>query len=521
MRIVLALLLAVVAASADRIVERDGTILKGSAEVAEGVVRLEGKAIALDAVFLVERDDGTLLHAPDFEARLRGYEYLAKSYLCDEYTKLVRECCQVGDFVLARRMLEGAEGAGLASREAIELKLRIERDERKRAGPGAVKSERLLKRSQEIETYYPLLLAERAAREYEGGKDGARLLREALRRGAPAAELLQRVAPKDFPVGDSRVWLDWHVDLEQTGAHVVATDLPALMKSRNLWRTDLSGLEADEILLLTPVKESYLIGRCLAHGRLACRVLKELFATGPPAPPSSEPMLVFLFGSREEYMTTSGTGATGESPAFLQFTAGHYSPAEHISRFYWTSDPDAERHLVGTCVHELTHHWLDRRYPAGGEVPDGPGFWIVEGFATFLEEGIYDVDTGTYSLLNPRSRSLDVLRSTPNAQLIPWERFYRLSQVDFGSLPPDDERIVTLRWMLHRQILTSARLFYEQAGATCQYLFHAEGGKYREKLLAYVDAFYTGKVKDLDVRHAFGIGPSELGDRVAAFARAQ
>jgi hypothetical protein len=518
-RIAAVLLAAAVAASADRVVERDGNILKGPAEMAEGVVRLGGKAIPLENVLLVERDDGTLLHAPDFEARMRGYEYLAMVHLRDEYTKLVRECCQVSDFVLARNMLEKAESAGLASREAIELKRKIEKDEKKRTEPGGVKSERLLKRAQEIDVHFPQLLAARAACEHKGGNDCTRLLREALRRGAPGEELLQQLAPKDFLVGDSRVWLNWHVDLELAGTRVVADDLAALQRARKTWRRDLHGLQADEILLLTPVKESYLIGRCLAHGRLACRALNDIFEAGA-APAGAEPLLIFLFGSREEYMTTSGTGRTHESPAFLEWTAGHYSPSEKVSRFFWVSDADGERNLVGTCVHELTHHWLDRRRPERA-APNAPGFWIVEGFATFMEEGVYDADAGVYSLYNPRSRSLDVVRAMPAKRLIPWNQLYALSQIDFAQLSHDDGGPVTLRWNLRQQLLPSSRLFYEQSAATCQYLFHAEDGKYRAQLLKYVDAYYDGKVADLDIARAFGVNPAVLGEQVQAFARKQ
>lgn len=519
MRAVALLLLAGVTA-ADLVVDRDGNVLKGTADVGDGVVRLGRKTLQLENVILVERDDGTLLHAPDFEGRIRGYEYVAMTYLCDAYTKLVRECCQVGDYVLARRMLEKAERAGLASNEAMVLKQRIERDEKKRGGAGEVKSERLLKQAEAVETYFPDLLAARAAREYEEGKDGARLLREALRRGAEAGDLLARVAPKDFPVGDSRVWLDWHVDLEEAGSDVVAEDLPTLQRVRQSWRRDLHGLKADEILLLTPVKDSYLIGRCLAHGRLACRALNEIFEGEGAKPAAADPLLVFLFGSREEYMTVSGTGAMTESPAFLQWTAGHYSPAEHVSRFFWTSDPDRERNLVGTCVHELTHHWLDRRTPERSP-GNSPGFWIVEGFATFMEEGVYDVDTGSYSLYNPRSRSLDVIRAVPSRQLIPWDLYYKLSQADFQGLPRDDELVITLRWNLRQQVLSTTRLFYEQAAATCQYLYHADDGRYRKQLLKYVESYYRGKTSDLDIKGAFGIGPTELGQRIEEFARKQ
>ncbi|HEX5136113.1 MAG TPA: hypothetical protein VFY93_04015 [Planctomycetota bacterium] len=507
------------AASADRAVERDGTIHKGSAEVGAEAVKIGSKTLPLEAVFLVERDDGALLYAPDFDARMRGYEYLAKDHLCGEFAKLMRECCQVGDFVLARASLESAEAMGLASREALQLKLRLDKEEARRKGGGAVKSDRLRGKMDELNAYYPELLAERAAREYEEKKDGSRLLREALRRGARVQDVLARVAPKEFPVGDARVWLDWHIDLEQAGARVLTGDPPALATARRQWRADLNGVEADEILLLTPVKDSYLIGRCLAHGRLACRVLNELFASRP-TPPAKEPLLVFLFGSRDEYLTTTGTGETRESPAFLAYTAGHYSPAEKVSRFFWTSDPDGERRLVGTCVHELTHHWLDRRKPERS-TPDQPGFWIVEGFATFLEEGVYDVDSGAYSLENPRSRSLDVLSSIQHGRLIPWTRFYKLTQIDFANLGVDDVTPLTLHWMLRQEMISTTRLFYEQAAATCQYLYHAENGKHRDELLAYVDAYYEGKRDGLDVERAFGMGAAALGAAVEKFAKAR
>jgi hypothetical protein len=514
------------AASADRVVERDGTILSGAAEVAGGVVRIGGKAIDLEGVCLVERDDGALVYAHDYEARLRGYEYIAQAYLRDEYTKITRECCQVGDFVLARRMLERAEHAGLASREAIALKQRIERDEQKRGGGGDVKSERLLKRAGEIDAHFASVVAERARRELDGGKDGARLLREALRLQpdlAPAAELLARLAPRDFPIGDSRVWLDWHVDLEQAGAKIVTGEAPALERARKLWRKDLHGVHAGEILLLTPVKDPYLVGRCLAHGQLACRVLGELFTTKAPVRTAEGPMLIFLFGSRDEYKSTTGTGGRVEDPLFLEWTAGHYSPGERVSRFFWVADPDAERRLVGTCMHELTHQWIEERNPrvVPSPSPVQRGYWIVEGFATFMEEGVYDVGTGEYNLYNPRSHSLDVLRAVDKRNLIPWKDFYALTQADFSRLPGDDQIVVTLRWWLQPHVISLSRMFYEQAGATCQFLFHGEEGRHREALLRYVDSWYDGKGRGMDIKEAFGMSAEELGAKVVAFATAQ
>ena len=47
----------------------------------------------------------------------------------------------------------------------------------------------------------------------------------------------------------------------------------------------------------------------------------------------------------------------------------------------------------------------------------------------------------------------------------------------------------------------------------------ARGGKYRERLLDYVTAFYTSQKKQTDIQTAFGLAPEELGAKVEAFAQ--
>jgi len=517
------LLLLAATAAADRAVGRDGRIWTGTAAVTKEVAAIGRRKIPLAQLYLVERDDGTLVYAPDYAARLRGYEYLANEHVRDAYVKLVRECNQVGDFALARELLEQAERAGLSSREATKLKLRIEAAEKKKRE--GVTSTRLRKKAAVHAAYFGELLVERAARALDGGRDGPRLLREALLRAPDskhAAALLRKIAAKDFPIGNARTWLNWHLDVEATGARVGTGEEKPLVKARSQWRRDLHGVHAQPILLVTPVKDSHMVGRCLAHGRLACGALAQLFATDKPVRKPEHPLTVFLFESKKEYTTTSGTGVRVENPEFLEWTAGHYSPAEGVSRFYWHTDPDAERRIVGTCVHELTHHWLNEYNPrATGRHGAGmPAFWIVEGFATFMEEGIYDVETGEWDLFNPRSRSLDVLQAIKPKRLIPWEAFYGLSQVGFHSLSTEPLMEVVLRWSLQTSLLSHTRLFYEQAGATCQFLYHGDNGKHRGRFIDYVCNYYSGNVAQLEPKKAFGIGAKELGRRTVEFARA-
>ncbi len=68
--------------------------------------------------------------------------------------------------------------------------------------------------------------------------------------------------------------------------------------------------------------------------------------------------------------------------------------------------------------------------------------------------------------------------------------------------------------------MSKPNLFYAQSGAACHYLFHAENGKYRQKLLDYVGLHYRAKgKKELDVEEVFGINELELGKRIVAHAK--
>ena len=508
---------------ADRLVDRDGRVLKGDITIDAKYARVGSKKLALGDVFLAEKDDGTLVYARDFDTRMRGYEWLARHHLKKAYLKLLRKALSVKDYALAHEVLELAEGAGLAGKEVGKHKRRIE----KVSGSGKP-SARVRTEFNAIRNYYGELLLLRAERSLKT-TDGKRLLREALRlspRSEKGRALLGSIAPRAFPIGNARVWLDWQVDLVGSGATIATGKEEArytqLATARSQWRSDLHGVYAEPILMIMPVKDSRVIGRALAYGRLVTTALAELFKTDKPARTPTQPMTVFLFESRDEYMNNTGTGKPQANPASLEWTAGHYSPSEGISRFFWFADVDAERRIAGTCMHELTHHWLEERNPrisARAHQAGLPAYWIVEGFATFMEEGIFDIDTGKWTLFNPRCRSLDILQAIPRGKLVRWDRYYAMSQVGFMRMPRNNQVEVQGRWFLHPSVMSTTRIFYEQAGATCQFLYHADGGKYRQKLLDFVVAYYTGNARKLDIQTAFGMSDAALGDRVVGFAQ--
>lgn len=516
---------------AERAVRRDGEVIEGEllVSIEEKWVAQGKKSFPLEAFHLVEQDDGRLVWAPDFRARMRGYEFLARHRGRGALADLAREAAKLGAPDLAAGLLRQAEAAGLPEAEADAIAKQVRKAKRKDVPKE--ERERLAREAAAAQALLPGILAGRAAPALaapESREDGLRLLREALLLAPELAEarrLLAEHAPKEFALGDARFWLDWHLDLEALGGRPAPEDELELKRARAHWRPDLYGVVAPPVLLVTPVRDTRVVGRCLAFGRLTCETLAGLFATDRPRKRQDRPLTIFLYSDKEEYKKKSGTYGRIEDRTFLEWTAGHYSPQEQVSRFYWYADRNAERRIVGTCVHEITHHWIEEQNPrfAASEMRGHgapPGHWIVEGFATLMEEGRYSPEKGTADLFNPRSRSLDIVQALAGkGALIDWKGFYALTERDFAALPVEHGLPVVRKWSLRKDLYSVRRLFYEQGAATCAYLFHAEDGKYRSRLLDYVVHYYTGQREKLDPAAAFGMAPEELGKRVEEFAK--
>ncbi|MFQ5845242.1 MAG: hypothetical protein ACE5JG_09675, partial [Planctomycetota bacterium] len=137
MRSVAGLLLAAAAALGETGVSRTGEILRGQVVVEKGRSALAagGETRPFSDFFLVEREDGTAVWAPDFESRLRAYEILARRRAREGYVVLARKAIQARAADLARQCFELAERAGLAGREADRLVGRIELLERSGVRP--------------------------------------------------------------------------------------------------------------------------------------------------------------------------------------------------------------------------------------------------------------------------------------------------------------------------------------------------------------------------------------------------
>jgi hypothetical protein len=179
-----------------------------------------------------------------------------------------------------------------------------------------------------------------------------------------------------------------------------------------------------------------------------------------------------------------------------------------------------------TYAHEITHHWLRMQCPLFPyepmELADAtqPGYWIVEGFASLVDEFRFDVERGVWHTESPQSRRLDLVAHAGEGQNVPWKDVYTMSHLRFTQMPFRGEPAIASTCFLGLRHVVSARhMFYAQAAATTRYLFEADGGRRRARLLDYVKAFYTNDRSGLDVEQALGLAPDELGAQVTSWTR--
>jgi hypothetical protein len=548
-RVLPALLLAAALAAADTVVLRDRTILEGGVTKGDKGLEAGGRTVPLEEVLLWENDRGEAQHAPSFEAHLDGCAAIAERELLAECRKRFPEMLAAGAVGAARDTLVRAVVAGLPPKEAAQWESSLLKGEEKEGAPGAAPGREVL----------ATLLARRAKATLERGDEhqyrGWQLLLAALRRdrdNKDAIALLEEIAPATFRLGHykeenkdpyrvQRLWLDWQVNVLRGEVRPIGRTHPDMERARATWgRTDLNGVETREegaeIVFITPLNDrTELLGKCVRYAKITCRALAKMFHTDEPRRDDTDPLVIYFYETRDEYVNYAG-----RPNPFLAMTAGFYTPGENISRFFWPDRVDATNAVRDTFVHELTHHWIERRNPRwhasdmpawspepkpGDSRTEVPGYWICEGFATFIEEGRYDIDNYTWSHFNPRANSLNVvaaLSRDKGQKLIAWDKAYGMTQAAFHGDGLDKKGIFTTarkKWGLTPQPFVEIRLFYEQSAATCHYLYWAEEGKYRARLLDYVTSFYTCKLDKTGIETAFGLAPKDLGARVEEFAR--
>ena len=518
------LLLGCSVATADIVVLRDGSVLEGAAKRTGNRITVGAREVAIKEVVYWEGADKLPRHAPTPGDHIRGCAMITNKEVISLCAKRLERAVASKDHATARKLLQRAEKAGLPAERAGTWTTRIAA-----LGEGGGSS------GVKVPGYELLVarLLDRSKTLIETDKLRAlHLLRAALRldpKNETGTDMLADEAPRLWRLGDKRNWLDWYLEVLYRVRKLPNRRSADLDRARGQWgRKDLVGLETRNMILITPLPNPMPIGMCIELGDLTCEALDAMFQVETPKRDEFLPLIVYFYENKGEYIRLG----RGKPSAKLALTAGFYVPSENVSRFFWPSHPGAQAGVRDTFVHELTHHWIERRNPRWherdlasiGDRTKIPGYWVVEGFATFIQHSRFDRQKRTWTYFNPKAHSLEVVAAMAKAQkLLDWNMVYTLTQAKFhGDLTKTARKAhatVKGRWMIQPRPISSIRLFYEQSSATCMFLYWGEKGRYRDKLLDYVTAFYTTqKMGSTKLEEAFGLTQAELGKKVAAFA---
>lgn len=531
-----------------RLVLRDGSMREGDFAVdlpSERVALVDARSEQpwhMEDVLLLEDSSGQILLGNDV---VRGVRALVEVELARIYGDLARKAKSTNDpdlmdELLRAAWLAGADESGLDTVQKAVDSLRQRPGVVRRSRSDEIRAEAQRAEGIPAEAYWSHVraLGGEVPDRWLVGLLGATL--EAEPGHGPAREFVRSLLPEEIrpatiKEGEASDWLAFVEATRRSPVRILHPpasesdsmddSVRLLGRATQVWREDLLGFESEHLLILTPVRRPGALARCLSMGELVCEALGEIFEAGDVERDSRRPLVLHLYGSRDEYLRFGPDGG-GEGGAGLSWTAGHYDQSENVSRIFVPEHAGGFSSVMETYAHELTHHWLRMQCPMFPFKPlerrdvTQPGFWIVEGFASLVDEFRFDLQHGTWHHESPQSRRLDLVANATKGQGLPWKDVYGLSHMRFAEMPSQGEPAIPSTCYLGlRHVVSSRHMFYAQAASTARYLFEADEGRQREALLAYVTAFYTGDQGGLDVKRAFGVGPEELGKQVTEWSR--
>ena len=191
--------------------------------------------------------------------------------------------------------------------------------------------------------------------------------------------------------------------------------------------------------------------------------LKVLFGAGPRGRRAKrKQFVVHYYRSKEEYVRR----LVARNPG-IEISNGIYSPDDHTSHFY--VDPDSD--IESTVYHEATHQILYELNPKQRRIADNEHFWIVEGFACYIES-FRPLGDGV-SIGNPDYVRFYFAKKnlTKDGIFVPLDRFASLNKIAFQAPIGIRER-------------------YTQASGGVHFYMHYENGRYRDAMIDHLAALY-------------------------------
>ena len=356
-------------------------------------------------------------------------------------------------------------------------------------------------------------------------------------------EAVRASLPEDMPIYgpfETRGWIDYLECADRYGVTILhdPDDAPPEWKAEQrklrmaidtpLWGEEyLVAYRSEHLFLITSLSDPRPITACLRRGEGICRALDAMFAEGTQVRTARYPLHVFLFASAEEFEAKGKRGSGGRVEVPHNELDGQYVAKDATTRVFFPGGEEGVAPLLEVFAHELAHQWMHQCCPgvtageaagvATGTVRDRPGFWVVEGFASMVQDFAFD-EAGAFTGLDPRSARLDILANAGWKDVLPWPEFLAGTATDFERREVGGGIQVNSRLdpnYLYR--VPERRLFFAQAAGLCHYLQSHDADTARQ-LREYLFAYYRNDLPNLASQKTFRLPAEELGKQARLYA---
>jgi hypothetical protein len=215
---------------------------------------------------------------------------------------------------------------------------------------------------------------------------------------------------------------------------------------------------------------------------------EELFSTSRDPAPPRRPHAINYYRTRAEY----NTALRADQPR-IEMTLGIYF--DRYRRAYFFAGDDQH---TGTLFHEATHQLFQETRTVARQLARRNNFWIIEGIATYMES-LTEHD-GYWTLGGPDAGRLPAAR-----QRLIIDGFY-VPLAELTRMGVDDMQ-------QHAEL----RKLYSQAAGLAAFLMHCDGGRYRDALLDYLVAVYTGRADPNTLAQLTGTSYEDLDRQYREF----
>ncbi len=296
-------------------------------------------------------------------------------------------------------------------------------------------------------------------------------------------------------------WLEWAPEIVSADAEFLPPEHPLRRGvAEGPWgvRGSAVVLRSPNIVFRSLSQDPAVVGRCLRNAEFTGGALTALLGAAAVTAVVGDGDRLDVRLHADEASFRAERSADGDAPSWA---VGYYSPTEGVSRFYLPADGDGDplgRGLFETLAHEVTHHFLDRRWRAAVAASTrrgttSNGYWAIEGIARFVEDQAVEMDRRGLRFDDRTVPSLEATAQAarrgvlfPPAQLLGWPREV------FAVLPSEGLLTVRLRNTLSERVLSPIGLFYEQSGAMAYFLVMERGEEGRRAFFAYLAEVYAG-----------------------------